>query len=271
MKISRITTYPAKSLPGTDHAARNAGLLGLDGDRRWAVLYPTGVAATRRELPTLARISIVETDMGVSLFYDGDQMDVETPRGHTTTAFVFSNRIEGVEDAGNLASFFLSSALEREVRLVYMPDKPLRPINEKYAPHHHTAFADGYPYLFATSASLAALDDAAGKSFSMRRFRPNLVIDGAEAPWVEDTWKRIRVGSAVFQIVKPCERCVMTTQDPTTGEQTDRHEPLSSLGKIHRSTRGRIIFGQNAVVDVPGTVVLGDEVEVLETGTSNLL
>ena len=105
----------------------------------------------------------------------------------------------------------------------------------------------------------------------MRRFRPNLVIDGDMAPWTEDTWRRIRVGTSVLRIVKPCERCVMTTQDPNTGVQTDRHEPLATLGKLHRSARGRIIFGQNAVVEQEGTVVLGDTIEVLEAGPSNLL
>ncbi|WP_417268972.1 MOSC domain-containing protein [Celeribacter sp.] len=272
MNLSRISTYPVKSLPVTDHAARTIGSMGVDGDRRWAVLYPTGTVATRREFPELARISVVETEEGISLCHDGDRLDVPRPSGAKTTAFVFTNRIEGVEDAGNYAASFLSSALEREVRLAYFPDRPLRPVNIKYSlTPHFTGFADGYPVLITTNASLRALNQAAGHEFEMRRFRPNLVIDGDMAPWAEDTWRRIRVGSTVLRIVKPCERCVMTTQDPKTGVQTDRHEPLATLGKLHRSARGRIIFGQNAVVEQEGTVVLGDTIEVLEAGPSNLL
>lgn len=271
MKVSRIITYPVKSLPGTDHAARNVHGLGLLGDRRWAVLYPTGVAATRRELPNLAQISVVETEDGISLFYDGRSIDVERPVGATTTAYVFSNRIEGVEDAGNVASFFLSSVLEREVRLVFCPNAPLRPLNEDVAPGHFTAFADGYPILLATHASLNALNEAAGQRFDMRQFRPNLVIDDDCLPWAEDSWKKIKIGSTILRVVKPCERCVMTTQDPETGLQLDRYEPLQTLGKIHRTARGKIIFGQNLIVEQEGTIVLGDEVEVLEAGESNLL
>ncbi|WP_439103743.1 MOSC domain-containing protein [Celeribacter marinus] len=272
MKLSRISTYPVKSLPVTDHAARNIGALGVEGDRRWAILYPTGAVATRRELPELARIAVVETDIGILISYDGDHLDVTRPKGQRTTAFVFSNRIEGVEDAGNLAASFLSCALGREVRLAYFPNEPLRPVNTTYSiTPHFTGFADGYPILITTNASLEALNTAAAYPFEMRRFRANLVIEGDIAPWVEDTWRRIRIGSTILRIVKPCERCVMTTQDPDTGVQTDRHEPLATLGKLHRSARGRIIFGQNAVVEQTGTVVLGDCVEVLEDGPSNLL
>ncbi|WP_417242380.1 MOSC domain-containing protein [Celeribacter sp.] len=272
MKLSKISTYPVKSLPATDHAARTVGSMGVEGDRRWAVLYPTGAVATRRELPELSRISVVEIEDGISISHDGGHLEIALPKGAETTAFVFSNRIEGVEDAGNFAASFLSSALGREVRLAYFPDRPLRAVNTAYSiTPHFTGFADGYPILITTKASLMALNKAAGQTFEMRRFRANLVIEGDIAPWAEDTWRRIRIGSTVLRIVKPCERCVMTTQDPDTGVQTDRHEPLATLGKLHRSARGRIIFGQNAVVEEAGTVVLGDTVDVLETGASNLL
>lgn len=271
MRVSRITTYPVKSLQGTDHAAREAMGLGLLGDRRWAVFYPTGVAATRRELSILAKISVVETETGISLAHDGDHIDIDIPSGASITGYVFSTRIEGVEDAGNLASLFLSAALGREVRLAYFPNAPLRPVNDDNSPDHFTAFADGYPILLATAPSLNALNTGFDTPFSIRRFRPNLVIDGLFDPWAEDTWRLIRIGKAVLRVASPCDRCVMTTQDPDTGEQTDRREPLATLARLHRSAKGKICFGQNLVVEEEGTIVLGDEVELLETGPSNLL
>ncbi|WP_417239976.1 MOSC domain-containing protein [Celeribacter halophilus] len=272
MKLARITTYPVKSLTGTDHASAHVQGLGLAGDRRWAVVYPDGQVATRRELPNMAHLNAVSTDWGVSISFGGSSIDVPFPSGAPVSVKVFSTQIEGVEDAGNYAAHFLSSALERGVRLVYFPDHARRPVDHSYAPEgHFTALSDGFPLLLTTEASLAALNESLEAPVTMRRFRPNLVISGEIAPWSEDTWRVVRIGSAVFRVVKPCERCVMTTQDPDTGEQTHPREPLATLGRLHRSARGKIIFGQNLIVDKEGDIALGDEVEVLETGPSNLL
>ena len=61
----------------------------------------------------------------------------------------------------------------------------------------------------------------------MNRFRPNIVVSGAEA-FAEDDWKTIRVGDASFRSTKPCARCVITTIDQARGE-FDGKEPLRTL------------------------------------------
>ncbi|GAB0494149.1 hypothetical protein MMPV_005439 [Pyropia vietnamensis] len=83
------------------------------------------------------------------------------------------------------------------------------------------SFADRYPWLLASEASLADLNarmaaeaatptNAAGTDdpvvapvYDMRRFRPNVVVAAAEGPdaaplppWVEDTWTRLSVVGA---------------------------------------------------------------------------
>lgn len=272
MRLARISTYPVKSVRGTDLAATQVDGLGVAGDRRWAVIYSSGVVATRRELPRLAMLSAVSTPHGISLSFETDRFDIPFPSGAPCGVKVFSTQIEGVEDAGNYASHFLSSALEREVRLVYFPETAQRHVDRAYAPDgHFTALSDGFPILLTTQASLSQLNAELETPVEMRRFRPNIVIGGDIEPWVEDSWRLIRIGSTVLRVVKPCERCVMVTQDPDTGEKTHRNEPLATLGRIHRAMTGKIIFGQNVVVEEPGSIVLGDEVEVLESGTSNLL
>ncbi|ATG48684.1 sulfurase [Celeribacter ethanolicus] len=272
MKLARITTYPVKSLTGSDHAAVKVQPIGIEGDRRWAVVYPNGIVATRRELPRMANLSAVCTSYGISISFEGARLDVPFPSGAPSSVKVFSCLIEGVEDAGNYASHFLSSALEREVRLVWFPETARRPVSRAYAGEgYFTAFSDGYPLLLTTMASLAELNAELAAPVEMQRFRPNVVIAGDIEPWSEDTWRVIRIGSAVFRVVKPCERCVMITQDPQTGEQTHPREPLATLGRIHRAVTGKIIFGQNLVVEEEGSIVLGDEVEVLERGPSNML
>jgi uncharacterized protein YcbX len=96
----------------------------------------------------------------------------------------------------------------------------------------------------------------------MTRFRPNVVVDGTE-PWVEDGWRRIRIGAAVFRVVKGCDRCVMTMTDPHTAQKTK--EPIATLAR-HRKWDGEVWFGMNIIPDAPGVeIALGDDVEVLES------
>jgi len=103
----------------------------------------------------------------------------------------------------------------------------------------------------------------------MQRFRPNIVLRGADVPWAEDSWRRIRTGALSLRIVKPCSRCIIITQNPLTGEQRDGNEPIATLRKMGRMGTGGIYFGQNAIADGSAEIRVGDAVEVIEVGDSN--
>ena len=125
------------------------------------------------------------------------------------------------------------------------------------------------PRLTSTS-SLADLSERVGTFIAMRRFRPNLVVSGA-TPFAEDTWREIRIGAVRFRVAAPCKRCAITTRDPDTGEQIDPYEPLRTLMRFHRGRDGGAMFGQYLIPDNEGTVGIGDEVEVLSAGASNVM
>jgi hypothetical protein len=97
----------------------------------------------------------------------------------------------------------------------------------------------------------------------MRRFRPNLGIDG-DLPYAEDDWRRIRVGEVEFEGVKNCSRCVFTTIDPDTGEKSPDMEPLRTLSSYRRRPEGGVYFGQNLIPRGAGVIRVGDSVTVLE-------
>jgi len=80
-------------------------------------------------------------------------------------------------------------------------------------------------------------------SVPMNRFRPNLVVSGCQ-PYAEDTWNKIKIGDVELAVVKPCPRCVVTTIDKETLEQSK--EPLKTLSKYRRHALGAI-FGQNVI------------------------
>ena len=148
------------------------------------------------------------------------------------------------------------------------------------------SFADGFPLLLATEESLAQLNvwiaegpRSADGPVPMTRFRPNLIVRGAEA-FAEDDWRRVRVGEVEFRVLTSCIRCVLTTIDPVTAVRTK--EPMVSLAR-HRKIGGKTLFAMNLVPDPPGSGVpeappgsgvpeapygsvrVGDQVEVLET------
>src|SRR5438477_7830 len=85
-------------------------------------------------------------------------------------------------------------------------------------------------------ARLWTLDDLnsrLARPVPMTSFRPNLVVAGAEA-FAEDQWRRLRIGEVMFEVAKPCTRCIFTTVDPERGEKSADREPLLTLAKYRR-------------------------------------
>jgi uncharacterized protein YcbX len=132
----------------------------------------------------------------------------------------------------------------------------------RYPGEAHTAFTDGYPFLVISEASLVDLNARLPTPVDMARFRPNLVLRGAEA-YAEDAWTRIRVGHLELALVKPCPRCVVTTVDPARGERRG-NDPLATLAQYRRAEEGPP-FGVYAVGLGTGGLAVGMEVTVLET------
>jgi uncharacterized protein YcbX len=96
------------------------------------------------------------------------------------------------------------------------------------------SFADGFPLLLIGQASL---DDCRriGRPLAMERFRPNLVVSGAEA-FAEDGWKRIRIGGASSASPSPASAACFTV-DPETGSKSLDQEPLRTLAATARRRR----------------------------------
>jgi uncharacterized protein len=101
-------------------------------------------------------------------------------------------------------------------------------------------------------------------SVGMERFRPNIVLD-CDEPWAEDGWTGLEIAGMRFDFVKPCPRCIMTTQDQQTGSREGAN-PMPAMGRIRMSADRRVpgpLFGWNAVPRGDGVVSVGDGVTVL--------
>jgi hypothetical protein len=120
-------------------------------------------------------------------------------------------------------------------------------------------FIDAMPILIVTTASLRAGAAAhPGGTWDVRRFRPNLLVEVEGADWVEDAWcgSAVRVGSVEFTPKQACVRCTMVTRP-----QPDLIRDLDIYKTLARQHGGT--FGVWSAVGQPGTVHVGDAVEVI--------
>lgn len=272
-RVVALHVHPVKSLGGIAVADGRLELCGLEDDRRWMVTDPDGGFLTQRQVARMALVTVARGAGGglvLALAGHGAQAVVRPPAdGARRTVRVWADSVPAV-DAGDAAAAWLTGALGRPCRLVYLHDVAARPADPAFAPPGATVgFADGFAVLVASRESLAALNRDLPSPVPMDRFRPNLVLEGA-APWAEDRWRLLAVGEALLRLVKPCSRCVVTTIDQQTAERPDPREPLATLARTRRAWGG-VMFGQNAVVARPGRVAVGDAVRVLEEGPSNLV
>jgi len=260
--VSGLFIYPIKSGAPIELPSAWVESRGLAMDRRFMVCGPEGRFITAREEPRLLQLIPTLVHDGLILSAPGKlpcylryaDIDDERRRVEVWDDILAGRRCPDSVDA------WLSEYLEMPVHLVYNDPDSYRLAGR--APERPVLFADAYPLLLTSEASLQALRDAGPADTEMRRFRPNLVIRGAEA-WAEDHWQRIAIDEVELELVKPCERCVLITRDPLTGERSPASEPLRTLARIHRDDRGRVCFGHNLMVTKPGLIKAGARVRVL--------
>lgn len=272
VEITDIWRYPVKSCRGERVTEAAVEPWGLAGDRRWMIVDADGAPVTAREYPQLILVTPRLGDRQITLSSPGlSDLTVPVPSGAELVPVSVWESDLIAAPAGEEAATWLSKVVGESVRLVYLDDPTRRPTNPDYSePGDRVSFADGYPLLLTSEASLDAVNGwiaEGGKAdegpIPMRRFRPSVVVAGAPA-WAEDGWRRLRIGSVTFRNAKGCDRCVMTTVDPDTAVKG--HEPLFALAR-HRRWDNKIWFGVNLIPQAParGAVIRpGDQVQVLE-------
>ncbi|NWB92799.1 MOSC domain-containing protein [Pseudomonas agarici] len=268
LRLSALYRYPLKSGRGERLQHSSLDELGLSGDRRWMVVdEASGRFLTQRAVAGMSQLSALwNAAGGLTLSAPGRlALEVALPSADQSLRGVtlWSDTLR-VPDAGDEAAAWLSEFIGRPVRLVHMPPERARTTQAGYGKEDdRVAFADGFPLLLIGQASLEDLSRKVGRPLEMLRFRPNLVIEGGSA-FIEDQWKRIRIGDIDFRVIKPCSRCILTTIDPQSGVRSVDREPLTTL-KTYREQGGDVMFGQNLVNDGQGRLEVGMPVTVLES------
>jgi uncharacterized protein YcbX len=279
--IGQLWRYPTKSMLGEQVDSVTIGENGVVGDRAYALLdVATGRIVSAKRPRHFARL----LDCRATTSADGEALAamVSLPDGATL-------RMDDPETERRLTAL-----LGREVRVVTTaPDgstyEMMFPDVEGAAPDEFaqmTRVEDGVSAvavgLFApgtfldvsplhviaagTLAQLARLEPST--TWDVRRFRPNIVIDGESAePFIENSWMGCEVAigdEVVLQMGPSTPRCVMTTL-AQPGLQSD----ITVLRTLARENRQEIpeygqwaCLGTYASVEHGGVVRVGDRVEV---------
>ncbi|MEP7294370.1 MAG: MOSC N-terminal beta barrel domain-containing protein, partial [Chloroflexota bacterium] len=258
--------YPIKSCAGTTVDSAQIDERGFVNDRRWLIVNPKWHFLTQREIARMALVQPQVDELSLRLTApDMNALELPTDQGGQRVEItIWKDSGLGAVDQGDEAAEWLSSFLRREVRLVRFAADTFRQVNQRFAPREsdQVGFADAYPFLFISEASLADLNTQLEAPLPMNRFRPNIVVSGTDEPYAEDRWKVIRIGDVIFDVVKPCARCAITTTDQATAERGK--EPLRTLETYRPGKTGGPLFGQNAVQRSMGVVKTGTPVEVVE-------
>ena len=264
--LSKLSLYPVKSIAGNDLTESMVTMLGLESDRRFVIADSQGKFLTARIVPKLLLIKAAISRHGLILSAPNTstlKLTYSQFSQQYTPVTVWNSEIMGQHCSAEADQWF-SSFLGRECHLLYFGEQSSRPL--KRYPEHQTAFADGYPLLLISEASLEDLNRRCSSAIEMAQMRPNLVVTDTH-PYAEDSWKRIRIGSVDFEVAKPCGRCILTTVNTSTLERQQDKEPLSILKQYRKGSDGEAHFGQNLIALNEGIIRTGDPVEILETQT----
>lgn len=262
LSISELTIYPIKSARGISLDSMQLQTMGPECDRRWMVIDKNNTFITQRKVSKMSLINVELTQQGIRLSTDGmASCSVTKPNsGETFDSSVWGSDVQGL-DCGDEVAIWLSDFLSKDCRLIYMPDDFNRAVNTDFASkQEQVGFADGFPLLITSQASLDDFNNKLDNKISMDRFRPNIVISGNQA-YAEDQWQIIAIGDIEFSLVKPCSRCIMPSINPQTGvKEMAVNKALQTYRRRDRET----FFGQNALYNRFGSISIGDEVTVLK-------
>ena len=266
MKLTAIYIYPIKSFRGISLEVAELTPSGLLYDREWMIVNENNEYITQREYPQMSQFEVKLNGTHLFLKNLSSSSEIEFDgTTHTETTIevkIWNDQCNAFEMPQGINDW-LRRELQIDCKMVRIKNTRQRQIDLNFAPpEQYTTFTDGFPFLLISEESLALLNSKLDEEIEMERFRPNFVISGGDAH-VEDNMGKWTIGTASFEAVKLCSRCVVTTIHLETAKKSK--EPLKTLAK-YRRFENKIMFGQNLLYTSGNQLQVGDKVTYL---TSN--
>jgi uncharacterized protein YcbX len=306
MRVLELWRYPVKSMAGERVESTSIDERGLHGDRLWAIRdEQRGELTSAKRIPAMLQCSArfvdePATDVGpgsipavVITFPDGSTVRSDASDVNERLSAFLGKRVtlHALRPASDKAHYKLVKQSADDMRAAFaidpgepLPDFSMMPMAKllelgKYATPPGTYF-DAMTLHVVTTASLEALRTKGTSDFDVRRFRPNVVIEGAPAGFPEAEWTggTLTIGHCVSFVDCPTPRCSMPTRaqeklpaDPKV-LKTIVVEAERCVGAYSTVTRaGAVRVGDDVRIDTAETSRIGDWARARATGLKRLL
>lgn len=271
--VTRLTVYPIKSLDG--HTVEQVELVtkgGLAGDREYALFdrdddYVNG-KREQQVHPIRASYAAETTPF--------ESVTLSAPE---TASHTFE--LTGDVDAANAADASDTDNLTNWLTDYFGYPVSLRRNREGGFPDD-TEAAGPTIISTATIETVASWFDDIGPHDMRRRLRANIEVGGVPAFWEDhlfsdrDSRVKFSIGETSFFGINPCQRCVVPTRDPDTGEanegfqETFIEQRQATMPEWSGGNWFDHFFRLMVNTDVPTsswgeTIAVGDTVEIEET------
>lgn len=315
IRVSKIFIHPIKSCKGTSVEEARYTLEGFEYDRKWCIINASdnSVVTARKSAKMVLIHPRIVRDLSSS---NGGHLEIFFPEDSGCETFSVPlnlaedklSQMQRVEVAlwgkkdiegyicesvdGRPPSTILSQYFGYPVHLVIKGPLPRRcPPTPRFPDLDKPSyFQDGFPLLIVSQESLVAVQDRvrqmigeqgveevwAQRDLVVERFRPNIVIKGGGAPFVEDNITELTITSdgepansaSAIHLVSKCTRCLLPNVDTVTGIR-DSAVPYKAMMKFRRGldpARDSLpCFGCNGIFTGAGVMRVGDWVHVRQS------
>lgn len=243
MQVMQLWRYPVKSLAGARLERADVDELGIAGDRQWGLVdLDTGLVLTARRVPELLFAEFVGDESSTNRSSD-ESSAIRLPDGRVTAdddvlSEWLGRRVELRRAASDERGWY---------EIALNDDRPEGEWQQWHGPKG--VFHD------STRTRLSIISEEALADWDVRRFRPNVVVSGGDERDLVD--HDVRIGDVRVRVTKEIDRCVIVTR-PQPGLERDK----SVLVDVHRGRGGTL--GVGALVRQPGTIAVGDTVELAD-------
>ncbi|WP_204141990.1 MOSC domain-containing protein [Halomicronema sp. CCY15110] len=207
--LARIDIYPLKSFDGV--AVDTIAVLAsgaLQSDRIFTLMDTSGKFVNGKRFASIHRVRSQ---------FSGDLSQISVWVNEPTSAATFHLR----EQTADFEAW-CSDYLGQPVTLQYNGDMGFPDDTDSPGP------------TVVSTATLQTVADWYGLSLAetRRRFRSNLEIGGVPAFWEDRLFSEsgepvpFQIGAVTFWGINPCQRCVVPTRDPQTGDVTQRFQKI---------------------------------------------
>jgi uncharacterized protein len=244
-RVAALRRYPVKSMQGMEVDRLVVGPIAIEGDRvRACIDEGTGHLMSAKRFSKLLEASA--DDEGITL-PGGRRLPYDAAEVDQVLSGWLGRRVRLEEP---------SPDTKRSYEMTFDPPNDDAEYHE--IPSPAGSFVDLAAVHLVSSATLAAGERARGDlDWDVRRFRPNVVVEGVDEPFGEDAWvgSVVTIGGARLASQMPTIRCAM----PLRAQPGRKRQPrlFAALDELHDNYLGTYL-----AVAEPGEIRVGDEVSV---------